>query len=129
VRPDEHYLVRLAMSPGPPALRLLRTRIHAALPHVRADVVADIELVATELVTNAYLHGDQPVEFHLRAGERDGMIRVEVFDGGAAMPMVRHPDVRTFNGRGMLLVEAFSQRWGVTAQDDGKTVWAELATD
>lgn len=116
------------MTPGAPPLRLLRTSIDEALPDVPADVIADIEVVATELVTNAFLHGDLPVEFHLRPGARDGVVRIEVFDGGALMPMVRHPDVRTFNGRGMLLVEAFSERWGVTIKDRGKTVWAEVAT-
>lgn len=124
--PDERYLVRLAMSTGAPPLRLLRTRIEAALADVSPNALADIQVVATELVTNAYLHGAPPVEFHLSA-PAEKVVRLEVSDGGAAMPMVRHPDVRTLNGRGLLLVEAFSIRWGVITAQHGKTVWAEFS--
>lgn len=128
VLPDERDSVRLAMSSGVPPLRLLRGKIDAALSDVRPELVADIQLVATELVTNAYLHGAHPVEFHMSTEPEQRVVRIEVFDRGAAMPQVRHPDVRTFNGRGLLLVEAFSARWGVVARGDGKTVWAEFAT-
>lgn len=124
--PDERYLVRLAMSQGAPPLRTLRTRIGTALSHVGQDKVADIEVAATELVTNAYLHGQHPVEFHLSA-PAESVVRIEVFDAGPAMPVVRHPDVRTLNGRGLLLVAAFSVRWGVAPGRGGKTVWAEFA--
>lgn len=128
VLPDERSLVRLAMPPDAPPLRLLRTRIAAALAHVTAEKLADIEVAATELVTNAYLHGRHPVEFHM-AVPGDGRVRIEVFDAGPALPVVRHPDARTLNGRGLLLVQAFSVRWGVESASDGKTVWAEFALD
>ncbi|HKN96474.1 MAG TPA: ATP-binding protein [Pseudonocardiaceae bacterium] len=117
------------MAPEPPRLSLLRARIDASLPGWDSEVVADLQLVATELVTNAYLHGQPPVRFRLFHPPTNGVLRVEVTDCGPAMPELRHPDPRTPNGRGLLLVQACSVRWGVVigAPDEGKTVWAELA--
>jgi hypothetical protein len=43
------------------------------------------------------------------------------------MPRLRHPDVTTPHGRGLLLVDACSVEWGVVADPVGKMVWAELA--
>jgi len=37
------------------------------------------------------------------------------------------PAPDSIGGRGLLIVEQFSQGWGVTRHDQGKTVWAELA--
>ena len=39
-----------------------------------------------------------------------------------------NPDLA--HGRGLAIVEAYSQRWGVVSHpDDGKTVWVEVKTD
>lgn len=127
MRPDhEGYLVRLTMSPGVPTLGLLRSRITACLPGLTDDVIADIHLVATELVTNAYLHGRPPVRFQLLGYADDRTLRIEVSDRGPALPEVRHPDAHTPHGRGLHLIDAFSTRWGVEPATAGKTVWAEF---
>jgi anti-sigma regulatory factor (Ser/Thr protein kinase) len=126
--PDHgRYLVLMDLAAEPPQLGLVRDRIDASLPHCGDDVVADLQLVATELVTNAYLHGLPPVRFGLCQPSADDVLRVEVTDCGPAMPRVRHPDPLTQHGRGLLLVDACSVRWGVETGRDGKTVWAELA--
>lgn len=129
VIPPDHgqYLVRLDLTPEPPPLGLLRARIDALLPEWGTDVVADLQLVVTELVTNAYLHGQPPVRFCLLHPSDDGVVRVEVTDRGPGLPRVRRPESTTQHGRGLLLVEACSVRWGVDTGPDGKTVWAELA--
>lgn len=125
--PDQKgYLVRLTMSPGVPTLGLLRSRISACLPGLNGDAIADIHLVATELVTNAYRHGRPPVQFRLFSYANDRTLRIEVSDCEPAPPEVRHPDPRTPHGRGLQLVDAFSARWGVEPATDGKTVWAEF---
>lgn len=129
-QPDHgQYLVRLDLTPEPPPLGQLRARIDASLPGLGAELVADLQLVATELVTNAYLHGRPPVRFGLFHPSSDGVLRVEVTDCGPAMPHLRHPNPTTPHGRGLLLVEAYSVRWGVVTGPDGKTVWAELAAE
>ncbi|MFJ5549509.1 ATP-binding protein [Streptomyces sp. NPDC093225] len=87
-----------------------------------ADVA---ELLTTELVTNALVHTDQGAEVTARlAGSR---LRVEVLDHTAKRPepLVPTADDGT-HGRGLLLVQALADAWGVTARGTGKVVWFEL---
>jgi hypothetical protein len=62
----------------------------------------------------------------LRAIRHPGAIRVEVDDPSATAPTVRHPGPNDPWGRGLLLVDALSDRWGTDLRTDGKTVWFEL---
>jgi anti-sigma regulatory factor (Ser/Thr protein kinase) len=112
-----------------PSLKLLRDRIEAALPGLEAQVMGDIQMVATELVTNAYLHGRAPVRFELVAPPAGPTLRVEVSDTGPGVPRTQHPDVATFHGRGLLLVGKLTTAWGVAETEDGKTVWADFVID
>src|SRR4051794_39043558 len=92
--------------------------------HVEA-LLDDVELVATELVTNAVLHGAPPIVFRLR---RDGaVVRVEVEDGGAGMAIraAGGPDAMT--GRGLGLIEALAGEWRADRLPSGsKVVWADV---
>jgi hypothetical protein len=111
---------------GPPALSQIRDEIRAMLAgHVPARV-EDVLLVCTELIANAYAHGAPPVSFRLSQPTPD-LVRIEVGDGSPEMPVERHPVVDETHGRGVLLVARLSLRWGVSPDDRGKTVWAELA--
>jgi hypothetical protein len=88
------------------------------------EVVGDAELVATELVTNAALHGQPPVKVRVQS---NGFIRLEVEDSGRTAPILlqRNPDAMT--GRGLGMVAALAGNWGVEpAAPEGKTVWAEI---
>jgi len=83
-------------------------------------------LVLSELVTNAVLHGAEPIDVCV---SRDGdVLRIEVSDGGARIQGVAprsHDDPRP-GGRGLHIVNSLAQRWGTTDNDGGKTVWAEI---
>ena len=85
-------------------------------------------LLCSELVTNAVLHAAAPSEVRLRV--RDGQVRLEVHDPSPHLPAPRPQDPDATNGRGMLLVQALADRWGVEPGDGladvGKTVWIEL---
>ncbi|MDP9408208.1 MAG: ATP-binding protein [Actinomycetota bacterium] len=86
------------------------------------DVVA---LLVSETVTNAIKHADPPVEIRLhRDGER---LRVEVCDTSTHRPTVKAFDPDRESGRGMELVDALADTWGVRGCDSGKVVWFELA--
>ena len=122
----EPYLMRVALSASEPPLSALRAQIESSLADLGAELISDVQLVATELVTNAYLHGEPPVRFELHNPPDGGVVRVEVTDAGPEMPQVRHPDVTETHGRGLLLVEAYSTRWGVITSAEGKTVWVEF---
>jgi serine phosphatase RsbU (regulator of sigma subunit) len=112
---------------GPEADAVPRARRFAAST-LRAEprnIVEDAELVVTELVTNALLHGNAPVTLRLLwAPDR---IRVEVEDLGRGMPVLIRQSPDSLTGRGLRLVAALSSGWGVeTGSAGGKVVWAEL---
>lgn len=89
-----------------------------------------VELLASELLSNAVLHGagGRPVQLWFRAD--DDVVRVSVSDSLPKRPVVLHPALVAPSGRGMAIVEAMSNRWGVDSQDDGgKTVWFEVDLD
>jgi CheY-like chemotaxis protein/anti-sigma regulatory factor (Ser/Thr protein kinase) len=89
------------------------------------DVVEDAELVVSELVTNALVHGESRCE--LRAGLSEAALRLQVIDDGAGMPDPQAATDTDEHGRGLLLVSALSTAWGVELlPDGGKIVWAEL---
>ena len=91
------------------------------------DAIFALELVVSELVTNAIRHGAGPITLIL-SGAPDG-IRVGVDDRGAGRPTPRVASVRAPGGRGLRLVDRLSSDWGVDAhsEGEGKTVWAVVA--
>jgi len=90
-----------------------------------ADVVEDAQLVVSELVTNALIHGQSQCE--LRAGLSDAALRLQVVDTGVGMPDPQVAGEGDEHGRGLLLVSAICAAWGVEAlPGGGKIVWAEL---
>jgi hypothetical protein len=90
-------------------------------------VVEDAVLVADELVSNAHRHGDTPRSCRLALLERGGCLRIEVGDAAPTLPRIRTPD--SSGGRGLILVDRLSSRWGVQHHGSHKTVWAELDLD
>jgi anti-sigma regulatory factor (Ser/Thr protein kinase) len=89
------------------------------------DAIDDATLLVSELVTNAILHARSPVNLVVRKVK--SAVRVEVFDDGNGVPQPLHPDHEADAGRGLGLVEAVANRWGVDDVDAGKTVWFEIA--
>lgn len=84
----------------------------------------DVLLITGELVTNAILHGRPPVELRLRRDPEH--LRIEVDDGGAAIPRKLRPTATDDHGRGLQLTAAVAHRWGARPLRDGKSVWCEL---
>ncbi|HET6817889.1 MAG TPA: SpoIIE family protein phosphatase [Mycobacteriales bacterium] len=97
-----------------------------ALRGVDSSIVDDVELVVSELVTNALLHGAAPVTLRLSTiGDR---VRIEVEDGGRELPVRMRDDTDAMTGRGLALVSRLSNGWGVEpGEGRGKVVWAEVA--
>ncbi|WP_172803264.1 ATP-binding protein [Alloactinosynnema sp. L-07] len=91
---------------------------------VRPDLIADIVLATSELVTNAIEHGQSEVTVDLRLS--DGRVLLRVTDGGPGTPVALTADARSPRSRGLTIVEALSRDWGWQLAPEGKVVWAEF---
>lgn len=96
------------------------------------DRCDDVLLCVSELATNALLHGVPPNRcFRLcLALAPDGVLRVEVHDSGPGeirAPAAVEPGPDEERGRGLFLVAALADKWGVRERDPGKVVWCEFS--
>jgi anti-sigma regulatory factor (Ser/Thr protein kinase) len=127
------FAFAVALSADPEAIGLLRHDLvdllrKSGLGH-RAD---DFALGAQELMANAVVHGcrrvhDARIAISVNCdGQR---IRFQVQDPSDEQPRVRAAADEEMSGRGMLIVQAFADRWGVEAPSDGtgKSVWMEMS--
>jgi serine/threonine-protein kinase RsbW len=91
-----------------------------------AEHLDDACLLVSELVTNSVLHADQPqgAPLRIRTYAADGVVRVEVEDGGHGDVPRPTVDPR-HGGYGLHLVELLAARWGVD-HERGTCVWFEL---
>ena len=88
------------------------------------DRIVDLSLVVSELVTNAVLHGRGSIMLNIRV-DGDGVSGEVVDEGGGFAWGVRERGRDDLNGRGLMIVDALSRRWGI---NEGTThVWFELA--
>jgi len=119
---EEIIDTRLPRSPvcGALARRLLESHLE---PLIGSQALADVKLVVSELVNNAYLHGEGAIE--LRVYHGPGRLRVEVVDQGEEAPVRISRSQRPWGGRGLDIVDQVAVAWG---SHPGKThMWAELA--
>lgn len=90
----------------------------------------DVRLCATELLTNVIDHlGDgTPVTVRvIGTAPHCGRTRIEVTDPDPrALPVLLSATVSEESGRGLALVDALAECWGVVQGPDCKTVWCEL---
>ena len=99
----------------------------AALPEDRTEIGC---LAVSELVTNAILHGSDPVAV-TTVVDAD-CLRVMVADGSAAEPVISQPaPLNAAGGRGLMIVAALTDLWGWERGDNGqgKSIWFELRRD
>ena len=97
--------------------------------HVSETMLADIQLLISELVANSVRHADAPADavVNVRAQATADSLRLEVEDRGSTGSITRRaPDLHYGGGFGLNVVERLSARWGVN-REVGTRVWAELA--
>ena len=85
----------------------------------------DAVLLVSELVGNAVRHTGARV-FGLRMRRRRGWIRIEVRDPSRGLPCLMPVQEMDISGRGLVLVDKLSDRWGVDLLPRGKTTWFEM---
>jgi anti-sigma regulatory factor (Ser/Thr protein kinase) len=97
-------------------------RFSTSLP---ADLVGDVKLLVSELITNSVKYGGDGEVRLVMERRGTGHVRVEVVDQGAGfVPVARDRPVTEAGGWGLHIVETVADRWGV---HDGSThVWFEI---
>ncbi|MFD8691885.1 ATP-binding protein [Streptomyces sp. NPDC059651] len=126
---SEEAVYRADFAMGEHSARHLRRILRLYLTGWRMTEIADAaELALTELIANVVRHVPgrrcQTFIFRLPGGEG---VRVEVADASPAVPRVGGGEVLDDGGRGLVLVDALADKWGVEMRGDGggKTVWFE----
>lgn len=94
------------------------------------DLADDVALITSELMTNAQrasaaLDGRPPITLRLLADA--GRLVIEAWDHSPLDVASTNPDQDAEYGRGLLIVEALSDRWGLErVAHDHKVIWAEV---
>ncbi|WP_031091719.1 SpoIIE family protein phosphatase [Streptomyces sp. NRRL S-15] len=89
------------------------------------DLSDELELLVSEVVTNAVRYAERPVTLRLL---RTDILRCEVGDDSPQLPRQRRARETDEGGRGLFLVNRLARRWGATRLSTGKVVWFEMAT-
>ncbi|MEU1054919.1 SpoIIE family protein phosphatase [Streptomyces sp. NPDC005876] len=102
------------------ARRLAR---HALARWGLEELTDSVELLVSEVVTNAVRYASRPVTLRLL---RTDVLRCEVGDDVPQLPRLRQARATDEGGRGLYLVNRLARRWGATRLSTGKVVWFEL---
>jgi anti-sigma regulatory factor (Ser/Thr protein kinase) len=94
----------------------------------RDELTECAELGVSELVTNALLHGEPPIQVRVRGTVQHP--RIEVRDSSLEAPVLptatemdEHDELLLTYGRGLSMVARSADAWGAEIEDDGKIVW------
>ena len=121
----ERHVDGISLPARPDSVRRARHFVADAVGRARLELgVVDLAAVAaSELVTNAVVHGSGPIS--VRTVLDPASLRVEVQDTASDLPHRVDADQTRDGGRGLAIVDAFSREWGCTVVRgaSGKSVW------
>ncbi len=116
------------LPPEPASASRARRLVREVLErHGHEELVDSATLLVSEVVTNAVLHAGTSIGLRCRIGT--DVVRLEISDGSSVLPSIRHYDEIASTGRGLSLVAALSQAWGLVPDEFGKTVWFEFRSE
>ena len=117
--------MRLAAEPNAPQQARRYARQWAHDERLADPIVDDLVFVVSELVTNAVVHAEPPIDVEL--SRSPGVIRGRVSDASPVAPrLASRPDEH--GGFGLRIVDSRAKRWGSVREDDGKYVWFEITS-
>ncbi|MDX8148900.1 ATP-binding protein [Lentzea sp. BCCO 10_0061] len=105
----------------------VRRWVRSVLPNLHEDDLLDVLLVVTELVSNVYDHGRFPARVKLRRSTKPCEVSIASEDASATPPQLRPSSPDSARGRGLVMVNQLSKKWGVARRAVGKCVWAVVA--
>jgi two-component sensor histidine kinase len=110
----------------PSAVTEARRFAVSTLAGVPPSVAEEVGLVVSELTTNSVRHAASSFSLHIDCDEQ--RVYVSVTDTGPGEPVEQHPTASDPCGRGLKIVGAVADRWGIASARDtpGKTVWFSM---
>ncbi|WP_299529216.1 SpoIIE family protein phosphatase [uncultured Streptomyces sp.] len=123
VAPDRAVTVRLPDDESAPSEARTLVRAHLTGWNIPKDVLYAVELIVSELVTNAVRYGTPPLSFRLI---RTHVLTCEVRDHSSTTPHLRHARTGDEGGRGLFIMSQLATSWGTRYTADAKIVWAEV---
>lgn len=123
---DRSTVMTLAFAPTVSRVRFSRRAASVAVGECGSTACEWASLVVSELVSNAVRHAVNTVTVTVEVAS--DMVHLAVEDDGTGDPVMGafEPAGRE-GGRGLRVVDAVSDCWGVVPGDGNKTVWAQLA--
>ncbi|MFI1854913.1 ATP-binding protein [Streptomyces sp. NPDC020480] len=93
------------------------------------DLIDAALICVSELVTNVIVHVGAGTPTTMAVSMNGTYLRIEIHDPDRrALPTLLGATATSESGRGLTLVTAVTDRWGVMPTDAGKTTWCEIAT-
>ena len=126
-RPTELYQRRVRLTRKPAAAAEARGQVRVAIRDWKVPVDPDIAiLLASDLVTNAIMHGDgETLTLAIRRSRAH--LRIDVCDQSRALPLGTDGPADMDAGRLLVLVAALSTEWGSFRTPAGKAMYFTLA--
>jgi anti-sigma regulatory factor (Ser/Thr protein kinase) len=124
--PTPLWTYGLSIPHDPRAVSVVRATIRSILAAARLNCIVDtVELLVSEVVTNAYRHSSMETYVSMERTPDD--FRVTVWDHAPGAPKPQTSTDGDERGRGLGIVEACSDAWGVRNYPHGKAVWFSVA--
>jgi anti-sigma regulatory factor (Ser/Thr protein kinase) len=111
----------LDLNPEPRSAGAARRFVMRCLGPLDVEMEGTLELLTSELVTNAVLHARTPLL--LGVAQSGARIIVCVGDRNLLRPEQQPYSEDRSDGRGIVILQALAERWGITTQPGGKVVW------
>ncbi|MFD5234244.1 ATP-binding protein [Streptomyces qaidamensis] len=126
--PRKPWDVAFAAEPAEVAALRRIMRLHLGIWGLQ-HLADEAQLCVSELVSNVITHVGPGTPATLAVSLRGTHLRIEVHDPDTrALPALRDATTESEEGRGMALVDAVADRWGVLLRPDRKVTWCELTT-
>ncbi len=116
------------LAPHPTSVGVARRFVRDVLMtrQVADGVVSTVELLTSEVVTNAILHARSGPQLAVEVDET--VVRVAIRDVSPELPVRQLSRLDEVSGRGVVIVDELASAWGVERErDGGKRVWFEVA--
>ncbi|WP_328549913.1 ATP-binding protein [Streptomyces sp. NBC_00366] len=123
-RPTYGFTVAAAVEAVPFARRQVTVLVGKLGFSISDETVETVKLLASEVIANAILYSSAPCE--VAVTRTDERLRVEVTDTDPSLPSAIEAGPDDERGRGLLLVDALADAWGVQPECPGKTTWFEI---